>query len=227
MVTIEYELYYAKSLRQWGIGGSRPTQAELGQTHRLVLNDTYTFDDEDTVSSQLEQLFLRFNQQGNPLTTPERQQLLSELLEVPHTSMSVGDVIRIGRRYYAVEGVGFSEITDGPTEECRVCAGKGFSTVMVPDPETGNDSFRDERCGECNGTGRIVIESEDPEWTNDRSKAIAAAVDVLEEEVYRLEHGEYRGEPEVVFEINQIQELLEKLRPWIQALNYQVEEVTE
>lgn len=57
-------------------------------------------------NDNLEELFARFNSNKNPLSSTEGQRLLKEM-DVHHTSMSIGDMVRIGKDYYVVCLVGF------------------------------------------------------------------------------------------------------------------------
>ncbi len=51
----------------------------------------------------LEELFAQFNSDQNPLY---------EKRNLPHTSMSVGDIILYGKKYYLVTGFGFKYLFD-------------------------------------------------------------------------------------------------------------------
>lgn len=53
----------------------------------------------------LEELFEKFNSEDNPLQSEEKQRMIGE--NNSHTSMSVGDVIKLNDQYYSVGKSGF------------------------------------------------------------------------------------------------------------------------
>jgi len=62
------------------------------------------------IEESLEKIFFKYNQYSiNPLATPKGQSILKGK-GIRHTSMSVGDVIRVEKQYYIVAGEGFSKL---------------------------------------------------------------------------------------------------------------------
>jgi hypothetical protein len=57
----------------------------------------------------LNNLYERFNTSANPLSTPDSQQML-RAENVRHTSMSMGDIIKINSSYFIVRSIGFKKL---------------------------------------------------------------------------------------------------------------------
>lgn len=62
----------------------------------------------DDIFIYLEKMFEKFNNDENPLSGVDQQNKISYLNT--HTSMSVGDVVKINDTYYVAKGTGFSKI---------------------------------------------------------------------------------------------------------------------
>jgi len=80
-------------------------------TREIFENNYYKiYEDEanDTSGEILETLFIRFNSDQNPLSAESYQdEIIKNKL---HTSMFVGDVIKIDDKYYIVANLGFSSL---------------------------------------------------------------------------------------------------------------------
>lgn len=62
-----------------------------------------------TIDSYLDELFALFNNDENPLSEKYYQEII--INNKLHTSMSMGDVIKINNEYYIVCGIGFKKLT--------------------------------------------------------------------------------------------------------------------
>jgi len=60
-----------------------------------------------TSTSDIEEIFTKYNI-NNPYANPEGQRIIKEYNT--HTSMSVGDIIKVGSRYYIIAGEGFKKV---------------------------------------------------------------------------------------------------------------------
>jgi len=67
----------------------------------------------------LDKVFKLMNQDNtNPMTRPEMQEWIRK--NTTHTSMSVGDVIKVDNKYYVCKDIGWKEIKDEETKETQL-----------------------------------------------------------------------------------------------------------
>jgi len=84
------------------------TKEEFDKYYASIYTFQHEFQETDNISDFLENLFHRFNSEENPLSTKEYQDKIEKLQA--HTSMSMGDIIKINDAYYMVDGNGFKEM---------------------------------------------------------------------------------------------------------------------
>ncbi|ARF12179.1 hypothetical protein Klosneuvirus_3_314 [Klosneuvirus KNV1] len=84
------------------------TKEEFNKYYASIYTFQHEFQETDNVNEFLENLFHRFNSDENPLATKEYQDKIEKLQA--HTSMSMGDVIKINDTHYIVDGIGIKEI---------------------------------------------------------------------------------------------------------------------
>lgn len=64
-----------------------------------------------SLNENLNNTFKILNTIGNPMETPENQRWIRKNLHPhPHTSMSVGDIVKINKKYYIVLGIGWKKM---------------------------------------------------------------------------------------------------------------------
>jgi len=67
--------------------------------------------DEKNIQASLEKIFSKYNQyKSNPYSTENKGQHIIKNKSVHHTTMSVEDVIKVGKTYYVVAGQGFKRL---------------------------------------------------------------------------------------------------------------------
>ena len=66
-----------------------------------------TFEKSERIGDMLEETFAKLNLGGNPMATKENQDWIRRN-NVSHTSMSVGDIIKVGDRLFITKGIGFA-----------------------------------------------------------------------------------------------------------------------
>ena len=70
-----------------------------------------TYDKSDNIDGNLAIVFDKLNLPGNPMETHEKQEWIRKnLFPHPHTSMSVGDVVQIGNKYYLALSIGWKKM---------------------------------------------------------------------------------------------------------------------
>lgn len=75
----------------------------FNETNSIVLNN------EDETDCLLENLFVRFNSTDvNPLQSEEAQKMIKQ--NKTHTSMSLGDIIKLNDKYYMLGMLGFQKL---------------------------------------------------------------------------------------------------------------------
>lgn len=84
---------------------TKVTRKQFKDYYRLIYekNDTVT-----EIDQYLNSLFELFNSEHNPLCRQKYQNLIKNLNS--HTTMGVGDVVRINDQYYIVASFGFEKI---------------------------------------------------------------------------------------------------------------------
>lgn len=105
---IFYSSYFENERNPFMIDSAEPT--ELGfKAHYKKLPVELDFDNSKSVKENLELVFAKMNIQGqNPMTTAENQNWVRA--NHVHTSMSVGDVIKIGNDYYMAKPSGYRKL---------------------------------------------------------------------------------------------------------------------
>ncbi|AKI80520.1 hypothetical protein [Niemeyer virus] len=68
----------------------------------------YTDDIQTNYKDILELIFEKFNNTDNPLTSLDNQKIIRN--NKLHTSMSVDDIVKIDKKYYIVDDIGFKSI---------------------------------------------------------------------------------------------------------------------
>ncbi|QKF94520.1 hypothetical protein QKU48_gp1062 [Fadolivirus algeromassiliense] len=76
--------------------------------YELDIPNNINIDNEESLHKYLEELFSLFNSEQNPLSTTDLQEKIK--INKLHTSMSMGDVVKIMNNYYFVSGFGFKKI---------------------------------------------------------------------------------------------------------------------
>lgn len=84
------------------------TKEEFNKYYISIYTFEHEFQKTDNITEFIENLFHRFNSDENPLSTKEYQDKIEALQA--HTSMSMGDIIKIDDVYYIVDGVGIKEM---------------------------------------------------------------------------------------------------------------------
>ena len=82
-----------------------------GNTFIKYYVEVYSLNEEilTSIESFLDMIFSRFNDESNPLSTKECQEKIKE--KNSHTSMTVGDIIKIDNEYYIVASMGFKKLS--------------------------------------------------------------------------------------------------------------------
>ena len=106
---MKVEIFYFKKGSRFRFGF-----ADAPKTMKDFMKDYVKVWSKDLVGLGLEDgildgLFSKFNLGNNPLSTPENQEMLRNK-NVRHTSMSVGDVIKLGNVYYYCDNEGWERI---------------------------------------------------------------------------------------------------------------------
>lgn len=110
-------VYYWREIREFITGDRTPTIDEVRYeiTHRKVWEGKIPVPEGGSFQ---EHFFYVFNMDNmNPLATKAGQRHLKELMRHPHTSMSVGDVIRVHYGYgleddyWICRGIGFEQMS--------------------------------------------------------------------------------------------------------------------
>lgn len=78
--------------------------------YETIIPSNINTEDEKSVDEYLESLYNIFNSEKNPLSSPFYQRIIKN--NKLHTSMSMGDVIKVGTNYYYGAGFGFHKITN-------------------------------------------------------------------------------------------------------------------
>lgn len=78
------------------------------KVHDNIVSADVDLNDEESIHSHLQKLFELYNSNVNPLSDKKNQDSLVK--NEMHTSMSVGDIIKIKESYYAACMRGFSKI---------------------------------------------------------------------------------------------------------------------
>lgn len=85
----------------------KPKISYLDKYYVNVFNETTSVNNKD-IHCLLEGLFARFNSEENPLSSEEKQKLIRE--HNTHTSMSLGDVVKVNDKYYVAAQIGFQNL---------------------------------------------------------------------------------------------------------------------
>ena len=104
---MKYEIFYNKSKSPFIFGiGDKPTS--LGHVSKWY-SKVHTLEMGGDVSPNLEAIFALFNLGNNPLATPRGQDRIRRL-GVGHTSISVGDIVKVDGNYYYCDKVGWKKM---------------------------------------------------------------------------------------------------------------------
>ena len=103
----KYTIYYTKknSPFLFGYGGKPKTLREVREWYVRVYQVSWSGD----ISNNLEKIFSMLNRPNNPLGEPLYQDLIRKK-KVSHTSMSVGDMIKVGRVWYYCADEGWEKL---------------------------------------------------------------------------------------------------------------------
>jgi hypothetical protein len=102
-----YEIYYNKKDSQFifGLGGKPKTRRDIKEWYVQVASKHLS----GIVEHNLEKIFTEFNLSRNPLGTQENQKMLREK-GVSHTSMSVGDLVKVNSSWWYCDDAGWTEL---------------------------------------------------------------------------------------------------------------------
>lgn len=112
------EVYYWKDLDYIEIkydfedAKDKPGPEEFEEDYEKVPVDLdLDEDDYDNDIQILEKIFVILNGPENPLSRKKKQEWIKENLQPdPHTSMSIGDIVKVDDTYYICNDVGWDEI---------------------------------------------------------------------------------------------------------------------
>jgi len=115
---MKMEVYYWKNI-DWltkssyvgEVTGCRyPTKTEFKKDYKKI-PITFPFNDKLGDEVNFGRVYSRLNQGNNPLATLEMQRWIrSNLNPHPHTSMSIGDVIKVGDKYWITINIGWDKL---------------------------------------------------------------------------------------------------------------------
>jgi len=102
LLVIDTEVYYWKDIK-W-IRGDKPSKEDFKKDYVKLPIDVAPVD-------YLEGVFHLLNNEDNPLGSKENQEWIRKNLKPnPHTSMSVGDIVKVVDEYWIVEDVGWKKL---------------------------------------------------------------------------------------------------------------------
>ena len=111
------DIYYWKD-RKWMIdthytgevkGVRYPRKSDFKKDYKK-LPITIPYDKSNNIDENLEKVFEIMNIR-NPMETKQKQDWIRKNLQPnPHTSLSVGDVVKVGKNYYLAIGIGWKKM---------------------------------------------------------------------------------------------------------------------
>jgi len=105
------EVYYFKRDRYEYYSGKLPTRRAFKQDY-VKLPYKFTYNKKLSRNQNLERVFILLNDgadKPNPLSGKGSQIWLKQH-NIGHTSMSIGDIIKVGDHYYIVSEIGFKRL---------------------------------------------------------------------------------------------------------------------
>jgi len=111
------DIYYWKD-RKWMLsthyageveGERYPRKSDFKKDYKK-LPITIPYDKSNDINENLEKVFDIMNTK-NPMETKQKQDWIRKNLQPdPHTSLSVGDVVKVGKKYYLAIGIGWKKM---------------------------------------------------------------------------------------------------------------------
>ena len=144
------EIYYFKKNSPFAFGYAQrhPTKSEL-RRHYRKLPIKIPYDHTLSKNQNLERAYSILNSDTiNPLSTPTYQRWILQS-GVGHTSMSMGDIVKIGKDFYIVEDVGFEKID---MVEMDACCPKCGAPVLFSSYVDGSRAYAQDKA-ECKSCG--------------------------------------------------------------------------